>query len=294
MHILKKTCEKLLTVKCSFCKCPVHANCVIEETPAITKAMIDVINSSDGAIFRCKLCQKQPLEPVKSTDLEVVTNKLINMEQQLSKLPGEISDSINIKLDMIKGEITACTSKINKVEQITISKCAQLVVENNSLRRQMNRTDIIISGIPSSTFDVYPVINKMFKVYNINLDPHDVNACFWINSKKAVLVKLNSLRKRDEFMKSYHLAHNLTLSQILETDIQSRVFVNDHLTPLASKLQFIGRKLLKSGKIKSFKLINTDAPKLKATLQDGMEKFFDNQQAELFMEGERSLEEMRE
>lgn len=60
----------------------------------------------------------------------------------------------------------------------------------------------------------------------------------------------------------------------MDTDIQKRVFLNDHLTPRAGKLCFNCRKLRNENKLKRFRLINNDIIKVKITLNDDTIKVY--------------------
>lgn len=53
--------------------------------------------------------------------------------------------------------------------------------------------------------------------------------------------------------------------------IMKRVFLNDHYSPAAGKLNGMCRKLLKENVIKKFKVLDADKPKAKLIMADGKE-----------------------
>lgn len=57
------------------------------------------------------------------------------------------------------------------------------------------------------------------------------------------------------------------------SDINSRVYLNDNLTPLERKLSYFCRKLKKNNKILKFQLMHNDIPKVKIVTSDGTNKY---------------------
>lgn len=56
-------------------------------------------------------------------------------------------------------------------------------------------------------------------------------------------------------MKKYLASKNLKLSQVVPTDIESRIYLNENLAPAAIKAKNLCRHLQKTKAIKSFRLI---------------------------------------
>lgn len=106
-------------------------------------------------------------------------------------------------------------------------------------------------------------------VYNITLTKSDVNNAFYANNGKVVIVKFNSVLNRDSIMRGYFKAKDLKLSDVIGGEISSRVYLNDHMTPAANKLNFICRRMLKEKKIDKFFIMHSDVPKVRLTLPDG-------------------------
>lgn len=75
----------------------------------------------------------------------------------------------------------------------------------------------------------------------------------------------------------------------MEGDVSSRIFLNDHLTPAASKLVNCCRKMLKRKTIDKFFLINGDLPKVRMTFGNGFERVCDLKQCQKIDVGDASI-----
>ncbi|KAI8115013.1 hypothetical protein CVS40_12694 [Lucilia cuprina] len=104
--------------------------------------------------------------------------------------------------------------------------------QNDILQKRLNHI-IVINGLPKNQPNVINVVQNIFKHLNVHLIESDINVCFFINNGNSVLVKLNSMFKRDAIMNNYFKTRTLKLSDVIDTDIQKRIFLNDHLTPRA-------------------------------------------------------------
>lgn len=273
--ICKKDCARS-NVKCIMCSHSYHVECAPDNIPNMTVAMVEFIRTSNGAIvFRCGRCISAPSTGI-SDDAGVnhVAAKLDSLEEKIEQISKLLSDNILPQLSSIKKDIENCVSRVEKFEKCTNEKMEKLMVENNFLRKQLNRGDILISGFPStlSMNELYNAIHKVGAVFDVDLQPNDINHCTYVRNKKVVLVKFNSIRKRDELTAKYFKNKNLQLNQVLDTDIQSRLFINDHLTPIAANLQYICRKLQKDKKITKYYVKNTQMPEVKIVCADGSEK----------------------
>lgn len=103
----------------------------------------------------------------------------------------------------------------------------------------------------------------------MQLFPGDMQHCCYISGGKSVLVKFNSVQTRDNFMFNYVKKGRIFLKDIM-TDclVNSRVYINDHLTQPASRLVYTCRNLLRKKVIKKFKLINGDEPEVNVVFPD--------------------------
>lgn len=291
-------------VKCEFCRKYFHIDCAIGMTPGLTRPVAEAMANCDaGIIFKCETCKSGS-----SPNLSDIVGKLNEMENRMEQLPVQVSAEISVHLEEISNKLNSCINNVVQLEEKTNTKFKQLELENNSLRRQLNRADIIISGLPSKlkADELINLVLNICKHYAIEISVTEINTCCWIHKKKDVLVKFNNISKRDLIMRKYHENHNLQLNQIYQQretaddgevnneendgqgetagavrsngsrdnarDIEARVFLNDNLTAPAAKVKYLGRKLLREKKIKKFKLLDWDEPKAKITFNNGSEK----------------------
>ena len=92
-----------------------------------------------------------------------------------------------------------------------------------------------------------------------------------MNGNKLLLIKFNNVGIRDSLMKEYFKTRSLKVKDVLDGEIESRVYLNDHYSPAASNLNFLCRKMLRLNIISKFKIFNSDKLKSKLTLCDGKE-----------------------
>lgn len=259
---------------CGSCSSRLHVKCASSKNPNLTGALVDLIKQSKGGVvFNCWTCLQKPKTSSDVTSDPPPTEislRLMSLESSLKDLKI-VSENIMSKLDKIQTEVLNCSAKTIETERFVKVKFQQLETDINSVRRQSNRSDVVISGLPSdmSSDAIYETVFKIGNVLDVEIQHNDLNICTYIRNKKAVLVKFNSTYKRDLLFKKYMIDKNLKLNQISDTNIASRIFINDNLTPLASKMSFMCRKLLKHNKIKKFNLINKNIPEVKIVSIDG-------------------------
>lgn len=270
--ICNATCARTSScIVCATCGQKVHYKCATTINADFTPETLDMIKNSEGAIiFRCGKCMKLP------NNRDDITSKIDKLEATVSKLSDVITQTVLSDLNHIKDELVQCLANAKDSEIMFKEKLQELKLDNESIRRQLYRSDIIIKGLDSklisSTEDLYSTIFKIGSLLEIELGHNDINLCTYIHNKNSVLVKLNSVYKRDQLMKNYFAVQSLTLNQLCKTKAESRVYLNDHLAPIAFKLNYMCRKLLKAHKIKKFRILKKNMPEAKVTLNTGGEK----------------------
>lgn len=258
--ICSAACKRTESIICTVCNASLHYNCFIKETPGMAQSVKDSLSKTKtGFIYGCKQCMT-------TSSMSAFNNKFDALDKQLQDLTNVIKESVTSQLSEIKTDLAKSLTRSKNFEEYTDSKLANLERENNNIRKQLNRSDIIVTGIPADdpkTANLYDVAISLGKACDVNISEYDVNFCTWIKKKSAVLIKFNSVFKRDNIMKNYRANYSLTLNQVIETDIESRIFLNDHYTPIISKLHYICRQKVKSGEVKSYRIYNSDPIKVK-------------------------------
>lgn len=90
-----------------------------------------------------------------------------------------------------------------------------------------------------------------------------------------MLVKFNNVDVRDSVMREYFKTRSLKLNDIIESELDSRVFLNEHFSPATANLNFMCHKLLREKIILKYRIINADKPKAKLTFTDEKEAVCD-------------------
>lgn len=265
--ICSTSCKKAESIVCVLCNTHQHINCIIKQTPPLHQAALDNISKNKPAFsFGCSSCFKDsPMNPM--------TTKIDAVERQLLDLTNLIKDSVTLQLTDIKVELAKSLENNKLFEKETSSKIEKLENENNFLRKQFNRSDIIVSGLPGHlhTPDLYPMAISIAKACDVNIGELDINFCVRIRNKSAVLIKFNNILKRDLVMQNYRTKYNLNLKDVLDTDIDKRLYLNNHLTPIEAKLHYICRSKLKSNEIKSYRIIASNPVSVKLVYPDNKE-----------------------
>lgn len=275
--LCKQNCTRSC-IECSICGNKFHAKCLTDSVPKTMIPLVDSIKKSNGhLIYRCDQCVNLTPSNKSAQDQDQLLNKkLDNLELKIKEVANILSNSVLSDLTSIKSDLKNCVSRVESFEESTNLKIEKLQTENNFLHKQFNRGNITISGLPEklTVDDLYTTVHKIAEVLDIDLQPHDINHCTWTRNKKIALIKFNSIRKRDELTQSYFKNQNLKLSQVIADyhDIESRIYINDHLTPMAAALQFICKKLKFEKKITKFQIRNRIIPEVKLFFPDGSTK----------------------
>lgn len=273
--ICSTSCKKTESIMCTLCNTFQHYNCVIKQNPAMAQSMKDTIaKTKSGFSFGCQNCMNK-------TSTNTFESKFNALEKQLQDLTNFMKENITSQLSEIKTDLVKSLTHSKSFEMETASKLNKLENDNNNLRKQLNRPDIIVTGIPSEnieTAELYQMAISIAQSCGVNLSEFDVNFCTWIRKKTAILIKLNNVLKRDTIMKNYRANYNLKLNQVINTTVESRVFLNDHYVPVVAKLHYICRQKVKNNEIKRYKVINSDPIKVKLVYKNDKEvevKFID-------------------
>ena len=147
--------------------------------------------------------------------------------------------------------------------------------ELNSVHRRLNRCNVRIVGLPAGINNLQEIAIKLCQCFGITVQASDIAFAQYTYNSRSVIVKFGDVHIRDKLMKSFFEKCNLKLNDVLLNGVQSRVFINDHLTPDAAKLQNFCKKLLKAKKIKKFRILNSDTCKCKVNIDNVDKEFTD-------------------
>lgn len=184
----------------------------------------------------------------------------------LLKLREEVEDCKQQLMDvrhensLLHEKVKVCNEQIKDAER-----------QNSITQRRLNRADILINGLPQSIVNLRDPVVKIAQFCKVTVNAGDIQHCCYIYGGKTVLVKFNSIHLRDSIMANYFRSHNMRLKDVLDCDVQSRIYLKDHLTPAAALLVNICRTLRDRKKVHKYVLINGDVPRVRITFVDGAE-----------------------
>lgn len=129
----------------------------------------------------------------------------------------------------------------------------------NSNREQMIRckSEIIISGLPSNIKNpkqLREIVLRMGNFLKLNINSNDIHDCARLNKGERVLVRFSNVFVRNDLMELYFKHKNLCLNNIMDTDVTSRVYINNNLPTLIHKSIMHCRKLKATNRIVNFKI----------------------------------------
>lgn len=269
----------ICSIQCDVCSLWVHGSCA-----GISDADLDKF--SDASVsFICSSCKSN----MRSTGHSSVHDEVSNLNTKFDNLNATLKQAFTDAVADLKGELSACVTAlkadiincsklVTQVESSLSAKVAGLEAENNALYKKFNRADIVVGGLPNGLQNIPNAIIQLGSFYKTPVTLQDINYACYINNGKAILVKFNSVFLRDAIMKEYFslmktqplLASNLVVDPMIPAAaLTGRVFLNDHFSPAAGKLNAQCRKLLQNKIISKFRVINAAKPVAKLTMPDG-------------------------
>lgn len=265
-----KEISKSGSVCCSICDSWYHRKACSNLTTAAFEFLVANLNT---VRWRCVSCAAfTPKTDGTQQIWEAITKLTEKVESMMQSLPGTVRTEVDKCLSALQESIATQSAKCDEQHVHVEEKFKMLDKENHRLRHQLNRNDILVSGLPC---DAVP-LNLALKIpaaVGVNVTMADINTCFWLGkAKKTLLLKFTSQHVRDNVMSKYMKGKNLNLRQVTGADIESRVYLNDNLPPAAVKLKNTCRRMLKDKLINSYKLVPS-IPAVNISYPDGTRSF---------------------
>lgn len=290
-NIGRKAC-----LQCKECKLWYHSSCV-----GVSDKELTFLKNSKFFSYTCAKCDEKAGPDGDDGDAAGGEDKLDRfmamMRDEIGSIKKSLAESvvenkacIENCLKEIKDDILNCKKSIKMIDTLTSAKISSLQDENHILHRRLNRADIVIRGLPDGLDDLVSIVVALGAFYNIPVAGHDVCHVCYISKKRMILAKFNNLFVRDNIMKAYFKTRTLSrrdiIGNVLADDesattanetagdrrrVGDRVFLNDHYSPAATRLNLACRGLLKDGIILRYKLFNADKLSAKLFLADGKE-----------------------
>lgn len=259
--------HKILKFVCSSCPNMSSSNNIQEEL----RKGFSALSSSLEKEFELKL------EEYKRTLQEKLDTAINVIKMQIDELIAQCSDNKSQVKD-VKSDLKNCCNMIKYVDSSNGDKIHQLQLQSNINQRRLNRSNIIVRGLPKSISNLRDPIIKICSVCDVTVTNSDIQHCTYFGGDKAVLVKFNSVQLRDQIMINHHKGRSIRLKDIIGGDIESRIYLNDHLTPQAKQLVDTCKNLKLQQKIKKYTHLNYNVPKVRVEMIDGAVNVFNYEQ----------------
>lgn len=275
-----KSCSDSITksqgsVMCRICSQWLHSSCA-----NLSEKDLQSLRAIKANLFICTSCEPKLHNNDKNDS--GIANEFRNLNKKMDDFINNNKTeltSIKASLDDIKSEMSSCLTEIKSDIAECGSKVSNLEVENNVLHRRLNRADIVVSGLPAGLNNLISPVVALGSFYKIAVTSQDVNHVCYMNNRRQILVKFNSVFLRDSIMKEYFKTRALKVGDIIEgdgNDIDNRVYLNDHFSPAAAQLNVVCRKLLRQRIVTKFTILNADRLKAKLTLPNGNVVIYDS------------------
>ncbi|XP_059217604.1 uncharacterized protein LOC131994749 [Stomoxys calcitrans] len=218
-----ETIAKNGSIRCRICSGWLHASCAkLSEKDLIALKAIKV------SAFICTTCEGKIGSSGCSNDggsiagdIRALNEKfddfLAGNRDELNSIKtvlGEIKTEMSSCLKEIKSDIDTCNKRIDDVASSCSTKIAALEVGMNILHRRINRTDIVIDGLPTNLKDLYAVVIALGTFFKIPITSNDINNVCYMHNRKLILVKFNSVQLRDSIMREYFATRSLKVSDV--------------------------------------------------------------------------------
>lgn len=288
----KNVTKTMKSVSCAYCGEYYHLKC-----GKISEEQYQFLIKNKILKFICQTCERVPKrckvqEDLRNGFMSMMTQMEKEMETRFQEQKRQLEEHFDSGLKAmeakfenffnthngnngdcdIKSDLKNCYNMIKHVDDIANQKIHSLEIKNSILQRRLNRSDIIIKGLPKYIKNLRKPIIKIASLCNVCIYYSDIQHCTYFNGGKSVIVKFNSVQIRDAIMINYRRNIKIKVKDIVGGNANSNVFLNDHLTPSAKELIAVCKNLKLAGKIKKYSYKNYDVPKAKIFLLDGSVK----------------------
>lgn len=264
------------SIQCKQCNSWLHLQCAeISE-----KDLTFLKEKSKSFIFICPGCSEGHHECSVFDQIKDLKCSFENIAKELRadnndfkntmmKMIADFKNETSLCIKEMKSDIVDCRKLVDEVDASTKSNISKLEIENNALHRRLNRSEVVVRGLPSGLNNLSSAVVSLCKHYNIDIIEQQLNHVCYINNMRQIIIKFNNVDVRDLLMKEYFKTRSLRVCDVLGGEIQARVYLNDHFPPIAARLNALCYKLSRQKLISKFKVLNKDNPRAIITTNDG-------------------------
>lgn len=260
--VCKKDVEAGLSISCNKCNIDFHWRCV-----KLTASAFKEMSKNDSMAWFCSKCKGDNSSHNSSTHC-CSEDKIINA---IKELFADKIDSINKKCELtdnnLNSHISSTADNMKSVNEKIINSDKNLIdlkvtVQSNTnvlnnigdslhnLQRNIRLSNLLLSSLPDipQTVNLKNIIVQIAVFLKCPIDLKDLDSCFRIKSRNGkvqdVLIKFRNKCVRDDLLSAYLTYGSLKLSDVCpELNINSRLYINEHLTSYNNYLMRAATKL---------------------------------------------------
>lgn len=270
---------------CRSCGLWFHSEC-----EKVSKATFNILDKNRNLNYTCVKCVDDPTDNSDSAFKVEVRNEFAGLRDTLRSLAqdlksdqaifkndielalGEIRADLSNGLKQVQDDVLLCKNLVTSHKVENQRKFYELELQNHILQHRLNRSDIVITGLPDNLNDTNEIVKSLCAHLNVDIAPGDILIAMYIRSRHAILVKFLQIEKRDKLMSAYFKSKSLTVGDVLSNADNNRVFLNDNYSSLANRLLKFCSNLKKDKKIISYSIINREILKTKLLLPNNVVK----------------------
>uniref|UniRef100_A0A1B0C0L9 Uncharacterized protein n=1 Tax=Glossina palpalis gambiensis TaxID=67801 RepID=A0A1B0C0L9_9MUSC len=190
---------------------------------------------------------------------ELTVKVQLSMKETLSEAIIDLKSKLKLYDDMIKVRMKSCVQRVDQIKENLESRLVAVNAEINTLHRMVNRSNLNISGFPKGLNDIPGTAIKTAEYYSVTTALHHITFIGYIKNKKKCL---NSILIRDDLMSKYFKnikvwpLYAVNCAIFTQEILRRRIYLNDHLCPVAAELNKACASLPKKGKHVRFRIVN--------------------------------------
>lgn len=291
MSFLCGVCDKgtsgTRSLLCRSCDVWYHADC-----ENVSKSLFNTLDKNRSLAYTCAGCIESPPDnsdsafkaemrngfAVLKAHANDMKNEQLSMKSRIESAVGEIRAELSNSLKEIKQDVLECKNLVVSHDKANRNRFYALELQNHVLQHRLNRSDIIITGLSDKLDDLKGAVNSICNHLQVELIPGDIVDAMYIRNHHAVLVKFGRVGKRDKLMSAYFKYKSLKVSDAVGGNDNSRIYINDNYSTLATKLLKTCWKLKSDKKINGYSIINRETLKVKILMANNESKTFDFQE----------------
>lgn len=229
-------------IKCAVCEKLYHlASCSKLEPDMIP--FVQKNRSQFG--WKCPDCLNEKIP----SNIETIIKRSIGI------LIDKLDEKVNNQIKLVDNEVKRCKKQISSVELSCHEEHNSLNNNLQEMELQLYRPNLLISGVPLVVSkDPFDTSLKIFQHLGFVVTKKDISQCFHMSSNKDsrdIFIKFCSINLKFDIMQKYW-SKKLALSDVFPTDLNARIYFNDHLPKRLAIMSGMCRKLRKQGQITKF------------------------------------------